>query len=72
MTQVIPGVVAPYQSPEKIRSRDVQMTAVAFLETRTILVSGTLETSDRAVMVTYDLPSEGEWTFIKVETNLSD
>ena len=46
------------------------MTAVAFLETRTILVSGTLETSDRAVMVTYDLPSEGEWTFIKVETNL--
>ncbi|WP_311639483.1 hypothetical protein [Rothia aeria] len=48
MTQVIPGVVAPYQSPEKIRSRDVQMTAVAFLETRTILVSGTLETSDRA------------------------
>ena len=48
------------------------MTAVAFLETRTILVSGTLETSDRAVMVTYDLPSEGEWTFIKVETNLSD
>lgn len=72
MTQVIPGVVAPYQSPEKIRSRDVQMTAVAFLETRTILVSGTLETSDRAVMVTYDLPSAGEWTFIKVETNLSD
>lgn len=72
MIQVIPGVVAPYQSPEKIRSRDVQMTAVAFLETRTILVSGTLETSDRAVMVTYDLPSEGEWTFIKVETNLSD
>mgnify|MGYP006972124112 FL=1 len=47
MTQVIPGAVAPYQSPEKIRSRDVQMTAVAFLETRTILVSGTLETSDR-------------------------
>ena len=49
MTQVIPGVVAPYQSPEKIRSREVQMTAIAFLETRTILVSGTLQTSDQAI-----------------------
>ena len=34
---------------EKIRSRDVQMTAIAFLETRTILVSGTLQTSDQAI-----------------------
>ncbi|WP_216402436.1 DUF6423 family protein [Arcanobacterium phocae] len=48
------------------------MAAVAFLETRTVFISGALETSDRAVMVTYDLPSEGRWTMIKTETNLSD
>lgn len=59
-------------APERIRARDVQMSAVAYLETRTIFISGVLETSDRAVMVTYDLPSEGEWTFVKAETNLSD
>lgn len=58
--------------PERIRARDVHMSAVAYLETRTIFVSGVLETSDRAVMVTYNLPSEGIWTIIKTETNLSD
>lgn len=63
---------SPFEAPERVRARDVQMYAVALLETRTILVSGTLETSDRAVMVSYDLPSEGQWTFIKTETNLSD
>lgn len=61
-----------YESPERIRSRDVMMSAVAYLETRTIFVSGTLETSDRAVMVTYNLPTDGVWTFVKTETNLSD
>ncbi len=48
------------------------MTAVAIVSTHTIYVSGTLETEDRAVIVTYDLPSADEWTFVKTETNLSD
>ena len=58
--------------PERVRATEVQMAAVAYLETRTIFVSGVLETSDRAVMVTYDLPTVGEWNFVKTETNLSD
>lgn len=58
--------------PERVRATEIQMAAVAYLETRTIFVSGVLETSDRAVMVTYDLPTVGEWNFVKTETNLSD
>lgn len=48
------------------------MSAVAFPSTRTIFVAGALETANRAVMVTYELPDSGEWTFVKTETNLSD
>ena len=60
MTQVIPGVVAPYQSPEKIRSRDVQMTVLPSLKLEQSLFLEHWKPAIRRSMVTYDLPSEGE------------
>jgi hypothetical protein len=61
-----PMIVEPY------RAKDIQMAATIDVRTRTVLITGAIDSNDHDILVRVDLPSAGRWQVVKAETNLTD
>jgi hypothetical protein len=56
----------------RVRARDIQMTGVADLGRRVLMITGAIDTTDHDVSISVTLPEAGRWQVIKAETNLTD
>lgn len=56
----------------RVRARDIQMTGVADVGRRVLMITGAIDTTDHDVSVSVSLPEPGRWQVIKAETNLTD
>jgi hypothetical protein len=56
----------------RVRARDIQMTGVADLGRRVLMITGAIDTTDHDVAISVSLPEPGRWQVIKAETNLTD
>ena len=54
------------------RAKDVEMAATIDTVTRTVLITGAIDSNQHDILVRLDLPSAGRWQVIKAETNLTD
>lgn len=62
-------------TPESIglkRSRDLHMAAAVDLKRRHVLVTGAIDQNDQNLIMRFQLPEPGLWTFIKAEVNLTE
>lgn len=55
-----------------MRATDVHMSAAIDVEKRIVLVTGSIDTDEYQIIMRVPLPSAGEWTLIKAETNLTN
>ncbi|MEU8639218.1 DUF6423 family protein [Amycolatopsis sp. NPDC048633] len=56
----------------RVRARDIQLTGVADVGRRVLMITGAIDTTDHDVSVSVSLPEPGRWQVIKAETNLTD
>jgi hypothetical protein len=56
----------------RVRARDIQMTGVADVGRRVLMITGAIDTTDHDVSISVTLPEPGRWQVIKAETNLTD
>jgi len=56
----------------RVRARDIQMTGVADLSRRVLMITGAIDTTDHDISISVSLPEPGRWTVVKSETNLTD
>ena len=55
-----------------MRSKDLHMAATIDLESKTIMVSGSIDVNDAIIVMRVPVPEPGRYTLIKAETNLTD
>lgn len=56
----------------RVRARDIQMTGVADLGRRVLMITGAIDTTDHDISISVSLPEPGRWQVVKSETNLTD
>src|SRR6266498_4315854 len=56
----------------RVRARDIQMTGVADLGRRVLMITGAIDTTDHDISISISLPEPGRWQVVKSETNLTD
>jgi len=64
--------IATLEVAKTYRAKDIQMAATVVARTRTILITGAIDTNEHDILVRVELPSAGRWQVVKAETNLTD
>lgn len=55
-----------------MRTHDIHMGAAIDEENRIILLTGSIDRNDHSIVLRIPVPSNGEWTIIKAEVNITD
>lgn len=54
------------------RAKDITMGATVDIATRTVFLTGAIDTNEHDILVRVELPEAGIWNVVKAETNLTD